>query len=100
MYGSLQLHGDEVACPTSSGTASGFTDNNPDETLNIRFSNYGSSDATIHYLNSGGVQIGSMTLRAGSDILIHKRRAAELLICIVPCKMHVLLINCEMLTVR
>ena len=74
MYGSLQLHGDEVACPTSSGTASGFTDNNPDETLNIRFSNYGSSDATIHYLNSGGVQIGSMTLRAGSDILIHKRR--------------------------
>ena len=74
MYGSLQLHGDEVACPTSSGTASGFTDNNPDETLNIRFSNYGSSDATIHYLNSSGVQIGSMTLRAGSDILIHKRR--------------------------
>jgi hypothetical protein len=74
MYGSLELHGDEVALPTSSGTASMLTDNNPDETLNIRFSNYGSSNATIYYLNSGGVQIGSMTLRAGADILLHKRR--------------------------
>lgn len=65
MYGTLQLQGDEVACPTSAGTASGFTDNNPDETLTMRFSNYGAADATIHYLNSAGVQIGMMTLRAG-----------------------------------
>jgi|ETNmetMinimDraft_3_1059899.scaffolds.fasta_scaffold170254_1 hypothetical protein len=74
MYGTLQLQGDEVACPTSAGTASGFTDNNPDETLTMRFSNYGAADATIHYLNSAGVQIGMMTLRAGADIMLHKRR--------------------------
>ena len=74
MYGSLELHGDEVACPTSSGTATSFTDNTPDETLNIRFSNTGASDATIHYLNSGGVQIGSITLQAGASLLLHKRR--------------------------
>jgi|TARA_B100000959_G_scaffold44690_1_gene45159 hypothetical protein len=74
MYGSLELHGDEVACPTSSGTATSFTDNTPDETLNLRFTNYGDANATIHYLNSGGVQIGSITLIAGASLLLHKRR--------------------------
>ena len=74
MYGTLELHGDEVACPTTAGTASIFTENNPDETRHIRFSNYGSSDTVIYYLNSSGVQIGKITLRAGADLLIHKRR--------------------------
>jgi len=34
----------------------------------------GDANATIHYLNSGGVQIGSITLIAGASLLLHKRR--------------------------
>ena len=71
---SLQLHGDEVAVPTSAATAELFTANNPDETPNIRFSNYGAADAIIYYLNSADVQIGCITIRAGSDMILHKRR--------------------------
>ena len=52
MYGSLQLHGDEAACPTTAGTASPFTENTPDEAPHVRFSNYGATDETIYYLNS------------------------------------------------
>ena len=74
MYGSLQLQSDEVACPTSAATASPFTPNTPDEAPHLRFSNYGATDETIFYLNSGGLQIGSMKLRAGESILLHKRR--------------------------
>ena len=74
MYGSLQLHGDEAACPTTAGTASPFTDNTPDAAPHIRFSNYGATDETIYYLNSSGLQLGSMKLRAGESILLHKRR--------------------------
>ena len=74
MYGSLQLQSDEEACPTSAATASQFTPNTPDEAPHLRFSNYGETDETIFYLNSGGLQIGSMKLRAGESLLLHKRR--------------------------
>ena len=74
MYGSLELHGDEVACPTSAGTATIFTDNTPDETSHLRFSNHGDTTATLYYLNSAGVQIGSVAIMAGGEMLIHKRR--------------------------
>jgi len=74
MYGSLQLHGDEAACPTTVATASPFTDNTPDEAPHVRFSNYGDTVETIYYLNSADVQLGSMKLRAGESILLHKRR--------------------------
>jgi len=74
MYGSLQLQGDEVACPTTAETASQFTENTPDEAPHVRFSNYGATDETIYYLNSANVQIGSIKLRAGESILLHKRR--------------------------
>jgi hypothetical protein len=74
MYGSLQLYGDEVACGTTVATASPFTDNTPDEAPSVRFSNYGATDETIYYLNSGDAQIGCIKLRAGESLLLHKRR--------------------------
>ena len=74
MYGSLQLWDDEVACPITAETASSFTDNTPDEAPHIRFSNYSATNETIYYLNSGGVQIGCIKLRAGESLLLHKRR--------------------------
>ncbi len=74
MYGSLQLWGDEVACPTTVATATQFTDNTPDEAPHIRFNNYSDTDETIYYLNSGDVQIGCIKLRAGEALLLHKRR--------------------------
>ncbi|HAW05051.1 MAG TPA: hypothetical protein DCW83_10210 [Saprospirales bacterium] len=71
---SYQIMSGEVAVPTAAEDATMFTPNNPDSTPNIRFSNYAATDAKIYYLNSAGLEIGCMTLRAGRDIVLHKRR--------------------------
>jgi hypothetical protein len=71
---SLQLYNSEIDVPTTAAGALLFTENIPDETPNIRFSNYGATDTKIYYLNSAGVEIGCVTLRAGADIILHKIR--------------------------
>ncbi len=69
-YLSYQVADDEAACPTTAETAHSFGT----RTHHVRFMNDGATTATIYYVNSEREPIGSIRLKAGDTMYMHKRR--------------------------